>query len=162
MDVLILDCTSAKINGESIMTDYAGMIELVSYSHGVAQQITGDQSNTKRTSGKPNHQDFTVTKYQDLSSCQLIDFCNQAKPIPTMKVYIGQNDNGHVTKVFQYDMSNVLVSSVSTGGGGGGKPTETVTFNYTAITWTYAVQKSDVSDAGNASAQWNLTTNATS
>jgi type VI secretion system secreted protein Hcp len=162
MDVIILDCTSANIKGESIMTDYAGMIELVSYHHGVAQQITADHSNTKRTSGKPDHQDFTVTKYQDLSSCPLIDFCNQAKPIPLMKVYIGQNDNGHVTKIFEYDMTNVLVSSVETSGGGQGKPEETVTFNYTSITWTYKVQKSDVSDAGNASATWNLTTNAPS
>jgi type VI secretion system secreted protein Hcp len=160
MDVLILDCSSAKINGECQLTDYAQMVELLSYSHGVAQQITGDQSNTKRTSGKPNHQDFTVTKYQDLSSCQLVDFCNQAKPIPTIKVKIGQNDNGKVNKLFIYELTNALVSSVSVGGGGGGKPQETVTFNYTKITWTYAAQKSDVSDSGNASATWNLATNS--
>ena len=57
MDVIILDC--GAIAGESQLTDYIGKIELLSFSHGVAQQITGDQSNTKRTSGKPNHQDFT-------------------------------------------------------------------------------------------------------
>ena len=159
MDVLILDCSSAKIDGECQLSDYDKMIELLSYSHGVAQQITGDQSNTKRTSGKPNHQDFTVTKYQDLSSCKLIDFCNQAKPIPTVKVTIGQNDNGKVTKLFVYELTNALVSSISVGGGGGGKPQETVTFNYTKITWTYAAQKSDVSDSGNDSAVWNLATN---
>lgn len=162
MDVLICDCSSASISGECQLTDYSNMIELLSYSHGVAQQITGDQSNTKRTSGKPNHQDFTVTKYQDLSSCQLVDFCNQAKPIPTVKVTIGQNDNGKVTKIFIYELTNALVSSVSVGGGGGGKPQETVTFNYTAISWTYAAQQSNVTDAGNASATWNLATNATS
>jgi type VI secretion system secreted protein Hcp len=161
MDVLIMDCSSAKISGESQLTDYIGMIELLSYSHGVAQQITGDQSNTKRTSGKPNHQDFTVTKYQDLASAMLIDFCNQAKPIPTVKITVGQNDNGKVTKIFIYEMTNALVSSISVGGGGGGKPQETVTLNYTKITWTYAAQKSDVSDAGNASATWNLATNST-
>jgi type VI secretion system secreted protein Hcp len=159
MDVIILDCSSANINGESQLGDYTNMIELLSYSHGVAQQITGDQSNTKRTSGKPNHQDFTVTKYQDLSSCQLIDFCNQAKPIPTVKITIGQNDNGKVTKIFVYQLTNALVSSISVGGGGGGKPQETVTFNYTKIEWTYAAQKSDVSDSGQGSATWNLATN---
>jgi type VI secretion system secreted protein Hcp len=159
MDVLILDCSSATIPGECQLTDYVGMIELLSYSHGVAQQITGDQSNTKRTSGKPNHQDFTVTKYQDISSTKLIDFCNQAKPIPTINITIGQNDNGKVTKVFVYVLTNALVSSISVGGGGGGKPQETVTFNYTKITWTYAQQKSDVTDAGNAAATWNLATN---
>lgn len=161
MDVIILDCTSASIPGESQLADYIGMIELLSYSHGVAQQITGDQSNTKRTSGKPNHQDFTVTKYVDIATPKLIDFCNQAKPIPTVNITIGQNDNGHVTKIFVYVLKNALVSSISVGGGGGGKAQETVTFNYTSITWTYAQQKSDVSDAGNAAAQWNLATNAT-
>ena len=160
MDVLILDASSAQISGECQLTDFSNMIELLSFSHGIAQQITGDQSNTKRTSGKPNHQDFTVTKYQDLSSCQLINFCNWAKPIPTLKVTIGQNDNGKVTKLFIYEMSNALVSSISTGGGGGGKPQETVTFNYTQIKWNYAAQKSDVTDAGNGAATWNLASNS--
>jgi type VI secretion system secreted protein Hcp len=162
MDVIVLDCSAASINGESQLTDYAQMIECLSFSHGVAQQITGDQSNTKRTSGKPNHQDFTVTKYVDLASCKLIDYCNQAKPIATVNVTIGQNDNGKVTKILVYQLTNALVSSVSIGGGGGGKPQETVTFNYTKISWTYNVQKSDVTDSGNDSATWNLATNATS
>src|ERR1700721_2353586 len=116
MDVLILDCSSAKINGESQLTDYANMIELLSYSHGVAQQITGDQSNQKRTSGKPNHQDFTVTKYLDLASPSLIDYCNGAKPIPTVTFTIGQNENGAVNAFMVYTLTNALVSSVSAGG----------------------------------------------
>ncbi len=158
MDVLILDCGDA-IKGECQLTDFTNKIEILSFSHGVAQQITGDQSNTKRTSGKPNHQDFTVTKYQDLASCMLIDYCNQAKPIATVTVTVGQNDNGKVTKIFVYQLTNALISSVSTGGGGGGKPQETITFNYTAINWAYTAQKSDVTDAGNLSAKWNLATN---
>ncbi|MCC7155033.1 MAG: type VI secretion system tube protein Hcp [Bryobacterales bacterium] len=162
MDVLILDCSSASINGECQLTDFNNMIECLSFSHGVAQQITGDQSNTKRTSGKPSHQDFTITKFQDLATASLIDYCNQAKPIPTIKVTVGQNDNGKVTKFFIFELTNALVSSISVGGGGGGKPQETVTFNYTKITWTYAAQKSDVTDAGNASATWNLATNSAS
>jgi type VI secretion system secreted protein Hcp len=160
MDVIILDLSSASIAGESQLKDYVGMIELLSFSHGVAQQITGDQSNTKRTSGKPNHQDFTVTKYLDLATPKMINFCNLAQPIPTINITLGQNDNGHVTKTFLYKLTNALISSISFGGGGGGKPQETVTFNYTAISWTYVQQKSDVSDAGNAAATWNLATNA--
>jgi type VI secretion system secreted protein Hcp len=159
MDVLILDCSSASISGESQLSDYTGMIEILSFSHGVAQQITGDQSNTKRTSGKPNHQDFTVTKYLDLATPKMIDFCNQAKPVPTVNIVVGQNDNGKVTKIFTYVLTNALISSISIGGGGGGKPQETVTFNYTGISWTYNQQKSDVTDAGNAAAKWNLATN---
>jgi type VI secretion system secreted protein Hcp len=162
MDVLILDLSSASIKGECQLTDYVGMIELLSFSHGVAQQITGDQSNTKRTSGKPNHQDFAVSKYVDLATCQLIDYCNQAKPIATVKITVGQNDAGKVTKFAVFELKNALISSVSIGGGGGGKPQETVTFNYTAISWAYVAQKSEVTDSGNTAAKWNLATNSPS
>jgi type VI secretion system secreted protein Hcp len=162
MDVIILNA-GTSIKGECSLTGYVSQIELLSYSHGVAQQITGDQSNTKRTSGKPNHQDFTVTKYQDLSSCNLINCCNTATPIPTVTVTIGQNDNGAVTATWVYTLTNALVSSVSVGGGGGGKAQETLTFNYTAISWTYKQQAATAStDPGNNSATWNLATNATS
>lgn len=157
MDVLILDCGDVK--GECKLTDYVDKIELLSYSHGVAQQITGDQSNQKRTSGKPNHQDLTVTKYLDLASCGLIDCCNQAKPIPTVKLVVGQNENGKVNAIIEYTLTNALVSSVSVGGGGGGKPTETVTFNYTKIKWDYKLQAAAVSDSGKNGAKWSLETN---
>ncbi|MGO9272637.1 MAG: hypothetical protein ACLQOO_20785 [Terriglobia bacterium] len=50
----------------------------------------------------------------------------------------------------------MLVSSVSTSSGGGGKPQETVTFNYTAISWAYLQQGAEVS------AKWDLATNSAS
>jgi type VI secretion system secreted protein Hcp len=160
MDVLILDC--GAIAGESTLTDYTGKIEALSYSHGIAQQITGDQSNAKRTSGKPNHQDFTITKFLDLATASLINYCNQATVLPTVILTIGQNESGKVNPYMVYTLTNALVSSVSVGGGGGGKPQETVTFNYTAIKWAYKVQSGAVADAGTGSATWNLATNATS
>lgn len=157
-DVLILDCGD-DIKGECTVNGYDNKIELLSYSHGVAQQITGDPSNTKRTSGKPNHQDFTVTKYLDLASCKLIENCNAATVIPSVKLTVGQTEADAVTPIIVYTMTNALVSSISVGGGGGGKPQETVTFNYSKIQWDYKQQKSDVSDAGNAAAKWSLLTN---
>ncbi len=152
MDVLILDCGDS-IKGECSLTNYVGKIELLSYSPGVAQ-ITGDQSNTKRTLGRPNHRDFTVIKYQDLASCNLINNCNTATTIPTVTITVGQNDNGNVTPTWVYVLTNALISSISVGGGQGGKPVETVTFHCTAISRTYKQQASTVStDPGNNSTQ---------
>ncbi len=144
MDVLILDCGDS-IKGECSLTNYVGKIELLSCSLGVAQQITGDPSNAKRTSGKPHHQDFTVTKYPDLASCHLINNCNAAKTIPTVTITVGQNDNGNVTPTWVYVLTNAFISSISVGGGVGGKPLETVTFHYTAISWTCKQQAATVS-----------------
>jgi type VI secretion system secreted protein Hcp len=160
MDVIILDC-GASVKGECTLADFVDKIECLSYSHGIAQQITGDQSNQKRTSGKPNHQDFTLTKYVDLSSCVLIANCNAATPMATVKVTVGQNENGKVNAVLTYELTNALVSSISIGGGGGGKPQETVTLNYTKISWTYKPQKPAGDVNGQDAATWNLATNAT-
>lgn len=157
MDVLILDC--GDIKGECTLTDFKDKIELLSFSHGVAQQVTGDASNQKRTSGKPNHQDMTVTKYVDLASCGLIDSCNQAKLVSTVKLTVGQNDAGKVVPIIVYTLTNALVSSVSVGGGGGGKPQETVTLNYSKIQWDYKQQKTDITTPGVNSAKWSLETN---
>ena len=160
MDILIMDM-GTTIKGESTQTEFKDKIELLSYSHGVSQQITGDQSNQKRTSGKPNHQDFTVTKYMDLATCSLIDYCDQAKPIPLVTVIVGQNEEGKINQIVTYAMKNVLISSYSVGGGGGGKPQETVTRNYTAIPWTYKPQQATAAATGQTSAAWDLTTNTT-
>lgn len=158
MDSIIVDCGD-KVKGESTQDNYKDKIEALSYSHGVAQQITGDQSNQKRTSGKPNHQDFTITKFIDLASCVLIGYCNSATPIPVIKVFVLQNEEGKTNAIMTYEMHNALVSSISVGGGGGGKPQETVTFNYTKITWTYKPQKPAGDVNGQDAAKWSLETN---
>lgn len=141
MNTLILDCGDA-IQGESRLDGFANKVELLSFSHGIAQPITGDPTSPKRTSGKPRHQDFTVTKHVDLASCQLTDLCNTGTVLPSVRLTLAEveNNNDHikVKPIITYQLSNALVSSVSVGGANGdGKPQETVTFNYTRIAWTY-------------------------
>ena len=160
MDLIILDCGD-KIKGECKITDYVDKIEILSYSHGIAMQITGDQSNTKRTSGKPNHQDLTVTKYMDLATTPIIQHCNEATVIEKVKLTVGQNEQGKMNAIMTYDLENVLFSSTSVGGGGGGKPQETVTMNYTKITWTYKPQVEKGEVKGQDATSWNLASKTT-
>jgi len=110
------------------------MIEVLSYSHDLQEAPTCDAA--RHASGNSGGGTITVTKYVDRSSCQLIDFCNQAKNIPTAVLTIGKNDEGKVTRRLVYTLTNSVISSVSVGGSGGGKPQETVTFRYTAISWS--------------------------
>jgi type VI secretion system secreted protein Hcp len=74
MDLLLMKF-DPEIRVTSTLDKYAGFIELSSFSHGVAMQITGDISSAERTSGKPNHQDFTITKYLDQASPKLNEAC---------------------------------------------------------------------------------------
>src|ERR1044071_2824776 len=98
MDTIILDCGD-KIKGECSIDGYTDKINLLSYSHGVAMQITGDVANQKRTSGRPNHQDFTVTKFLDGASCQMIEACNTATALPVITVIAGQNEAGKMNPI---------------------------------------------------------------
>ena len=154
MDTMILDMGPA-VRGESTRRGFAGKIELLSFSHGVAMQITGDGGGPERTSRRPSHQDLTVTKYLDSASPVLTQSCCEGKAFPQVDVIIGSDDRGSFTELMRYTLKNVIVSSVSVGGGGGDRPVETLTLNYTQIAWKYAPQK----QGDGAEGRWNLATN---
>jgi type VI secretion system secreted protein Hcp len=155
-DIYILDLTG--IPGESNIEGYKDKITLTSFSHGVAQPIVADPSNTKRTSGRPNHQELSVTKTLDLSSCKLIDYCDQAKVITALKLTVAQENGGELIPYLVVDCTDVLVSSISYSAGGM-VPSESITFDYSKITWTYTLQATAVSKGGNDSCIWDRATN---
>ena len=158
MDVLLMKTTPA-IDGTSTLDKFDKQIELLSFSHGVAMQITGDISNTERTSGKPNHQDFTVTKYLDQASPKINEGCCKGDNFSEVLITVARNDKGAVLPLITYKMKNVVVSSVSVGGGGGDKPVETVTLNYNHITWDFHHQKAEGAEAGHVATMWDLAKN---
>jgi type VI secretion system secreted protein Hcp len=155
MDSIILDM-GPDVRGESTKQGFEGKMELLSFSHGVAMQITGDISSSERTSGRPNHQDMTVTKYLDSASPVLNQSCCEGRTFPQVGIIIGRDDHGSVVELMRYTMKNVLISSISIGGGGGDRPVEALTLNYNQISWSYSSQKSK----GGAEGKWNLSTNS--
>jgi type VI secretion system secreted protein Hcp len=155
MDAIILDM-GPDVKGESTRSGFAGKMELLSFSHGVAMQVTGDIGNSERTSGRPNHQDMTVTKYLDSASPVLNQRCCEGKVFPQADIIIGRDDHGSLVELMRYTLKSVVISSISIGGGGGDKPVETLTLNYNSISWNYTAQKSEDTSKG----KWNLSTNS--
>ena len=97
-------------------------------------------------------------KTLDLASCKLIDYCNQAKVIATLKLTVAQENGGELIPYLVIDCTDVLVSAISYSGGGM-VPTENVSFDYSKITWTYTLQATAVSKGGNDSCIWDRATN---
>jgi len=157
MDAIFLDIPDIK--GQSTIKGYEDKIEILSASHGVAMQITASPSNTERTSGKPNHQDVTVSKYVDLSTCPLIAACNAGTNLKTVTMTVGRNDGGTVLPYMVYTLDNAIVSSVSVSAGSGDRPTETITLNYTKIKWDFTQQNAAMGKKGNNGAIWDLALN---
>jgi type VI secretion system secreted protein Hcp len=158
MDMILMKVPS--VTGTSMLKGYEGQIELKSFSHGITMQVTGDVSNSERTSGKPRHQDFRITKYMDKSSPTLNQKLCQGADLGAVVVTLGRNDNGTVIPLIVYTFGQAMLSSMSVGGGGGDKPIETLSLNYGSIQWDYTNQKETGGTGGTASTSWNVADNA--
>lgn len=147
------------VPGTTDMAGYEKQIEVLSYSHGVAMQVTGDVSNTERTSGKPRMQDFHVTKYIDKSTPLLNQKCCEATNLGEVQLTVARNDAGAVIPFIVYTLSDVVISSVSVGGGGGDKPVESISLNFSGIKWDYTAQKEAGGKDGVVAGGWDVAAN---
>lgn len=161
MDAIILDFGD-DIKGDSLLEGYKDKIEIMSYSHNVAMQVTNDVSNSERTSGKPHVGEFTLTKFIDSSTPTLNDYLCRGKPITQAKITIGRNaseSSGQLLPFIVYTLDNVILSNLSVSGGTGGKPVETMSLNFSKIKWELTTQKDDGTKEGVASTVWDAALN---
>lgn len=161
MDAIVLDLGDT-IKGDSTLEGFTDKIEVMSYSHNVAMQVTNDVSNKERTSGRPHVGEFTITKFLDGATPTLNEYCCGGKAIPTATITVGRNagdDSGKTLPLIVYTLSNVVISNVSVSGGAGGKPVETLSLNFTKIKWELTSQKDDGSKEGTAATTWDAAAN---
>lgn len=148
------------IPGESTDDKHKDWIEVLSFSWGVSQPA----SRTASSAGGAAHeradfQDFSVVKMLDKASPKLALQCANGKHIKSIVLELCRA-GGDKVKYMEYKMTECIISSDSVGGGGGGEPTESITFNYGKIEWTYTQQKrADGSGGGQVAGNWDLTTN---
>ncbi|ASG64223.1 type VI secretion effector protein (Hcp) [Kluyvera genomosp. 3] len=157
MDAIFLKLD--KIDGESQVKGFEKQIEIMSYSHNVAMQVTNDVSNTERTSGRAHVGEMSMTKFVDLSTPTLNEYCCSGRVIPTAVLTLCRNDNGNMLPFIVYTFTNAIISHLSVSGGSGGKPVETLSLNFTKIKWEITAQKLGGEKEGNASSVWDLAQN---
>ena len=149
----------AEVPGESTDKGHVGQIEILAYSHGVSQLSSGSRSSAgSATSERVTHQDMTITKFLDKATPVFNDKCCKGAHIPNIKLYLRRaKDDGSVDYMV-YELKDSIVSSVSVSGGGD-VPTETVTFNYGKIKWTYTETGDKDDTKGNVEANWSVIDN---
>jgi type VI secretion system secreted protein Hcp len=153
-DVLILDL-GTTIKGNCQITGYAEKIVVHSYSHSVSLPMQGDVANTERTAGRPMFSEMSMQKMSDLSTTEMYKACSQGSKIGTAKLYVGRVENGKFMNFFTYEMTNAMISSISTSGGGG-IPSDSFSINFTAIKCDYTQQQSDSTAKGTGTWNWSL------
>ena len=117
MDAIFLKLDD--IEGESQAKGFEKQLEIMSYSHNVAMQIANDVSNTERTSGRAHVGEMSLTKFVDLATPKLNEYCCSGKPITEAVLTLCRNDNGKMLPFIVYTMMNVVISHLSVSGGCG-------------------------------------------
>lgn len=130
------------IKGECKEEKHTDWVQIMSYSLGISQMVSGFTGTGGRSAGDANFTDLQITKEVDKATIDLNLHCIQGTHIAKL-VLEACEDTGEKVCYWKYELEDVMVAGVSLGGGGGGRPTESVGFVYRTIKWTYTPVKGD-------------------
>jgi len=149
------------IKGESADKTHKGEIDVLAWSWGLSNSGSFHQGEGGGA-GKANFQDISVTKYVDKASADLLYSSASGKHIPKAKLTVrkaGENPLEYLT----FELENILVSSVSTGGSGGeDRLTENVSLNFAKIKMEYWTQGAKGAKGENGNFAWDIPANVKS
>lgn len=141
------------IKGESTDRAHSNEIDVLSWSWGVTR--TGAISGA--STGQAVFQDYNFTKYIDKSSPKLMLAAASGEHIGEALLTV-RNPAGH--EYFQITLTDVLISSYSSGGSGGeDRLTENITLNFSKIQMEYKEQKADGTMGETVKAGWDVKKN---
>lgn len=131
-----------SLEGESKDNTHAKSIDVLAWSWGISQSGTMHVGGGGGA-GKASFQDVSVTKYVDNCSTDLALACSCGEHYPEAKLTVRKAGKSPLEYV-KITMTDVLVSSISTGGSGGeDRLTENVTLNFAKVKVEYTPQKPD-------------------
>ena len=130
--------------GESEDKVHKEKIDVLAWSWGLSNSGT-THSGGGGVSGKANVQDLSFTKYVDSCSHNLIQASFSGKHVDKANLIVRKaGGKGAPVEYIKIEMTEVLITSVSTGGSGGeDRLTENVTLNFAKVKFEYTPQKAD-------------------
>lgn len=148
------------IDGESTDDAHDKWIEVMSYSLGVSQPVSGVSATGGRTGGRADFQDLTITKTIDNSTPDLNIKCASGEHVPKIELELCLA-TGDKHTFMKYTLEDCIVTSISPGGSTGGetKPLENVSFAYGKIKWEYTPIDHTGAPGSATDRTWNLEKN---
>jgi type VI secretion system secreted protein Hcp len=146
------------LKGESKDAAHKAEIDVLAWSWGVSNSGSAHVGGGAGA-GKANIQDLSFTKYIDLTSPDLLLACCNGKHFPEANLVVRKAGETPL-EYLKIKMTEVLVTSVSTGGSGGeDRLTENVTLNFAKINVDYAEQTEKGSIGGKPKMGWDISAN---
>lgn len=116
--------------------DFENAIEVLAFSEGLAIAISPPGGD--RTASRPNGSDINITKYLDAASPIIRSNLAAGQVIREATISVRNTGGQNPFVFFEIKLTNVFVTSASTGGSGGEvRLTENISLTYETIRWTY-------------------------
>jgi type VI secretion system secreted protein Hcp len=147
------------ITGESRAKGHEGQIDIESFSWGASNTGTA-ATGGGAGAGKVKFSDFSFSKMLDKASPLLMQAVASGKRIKTVTLYGTAAGEGNGQTYLTITLTDVLVSSFNeSGSGGGGAPQDSLSLNFTKITFDYKPQNPDGSLGTAVHGGWDLKAN---
>jgi type VI secretion system secreted protein Hcp len=147
------------LKGESVDKVHAGKTDVLAWSWGVSNSGSA-HTGGGAGAGKANVQDLSFTKYIDKSTPDLMLAACNGKHFDNATLIVRKAGEKPL-EYLKITMTEVLITSVSTGGSGGeDRLTENVTLNFASVKVEYVEQKKDGSAGDKPSMNWNIAENS--
>ena len=149
------------VPGESADDQHKDWIELLGFDHEFVQPASATESSAGGgTIGRVNMGHFTITKYLDKASPKLSEYCCSGKHLPSITIDMLRSSGDSRVKYMEVKMEDVVVAKVRHGRDEDTPdefPTETISFNFAKVKWTYTQQqRTDGSSGGQVTGGWDL------
>src|SRR5215475_1459898 len=146
------------LKGESKDAKHKGEIDVLAWSWGVSNSGSAHVGGGAGA-GKANVQDLSFTKYLDLSSPDLLLACCNGKHFPEATLTVRKAGENPL-EYLKIKLTEVLVTSVSTGGSGGeDRLTENVTLNFAKVNVDYIEQTATGGEGAKPKMGWDISKN---
>lgn len=146
------------IKGESRDKTHKDAMDVLAWSWGMSNSGSAHVGGGAGA-GKVHVQDLSVTKYIDKASVDLMKSCCNGKHFDSATLIVrkaGENPLEYLT----ITMTEVLVTSVSTGGSGGeDRLTENVSLNFAKVKVDYKLQEKTGAGGAAPTMTWNIAEN---
>jgi type VI secretion system secreted protein Hcp len=146
------------LKGESRDKVHAGEIDVLAWSWGVSNSGSAHVGGGAGA-GKANVQDLSLTKYIDKCSPSLMLACCKGTHYTTATLVV-RKAGGKPLEYLTITLSEVLITSVSTGGSGGeDRLTENVSLNFAKVKVDYIEQKPTGEEGDKPTMTYNIAEN---
>jgi type VI secretion system secreted protein Hcp len=131
------------LKGESKADGYAEQVDVLAWSWGATQTGTMHVA-TGGGAGKANVNDLTITKWVDKASPNLAQAVISGKQFNKATLSCRKAGGEKPVEYLKFDLENVIISSLATGGAGGeDRFTENIALNFATYKMSYTPQKDD-------------------